>query len=324
MPRPARGVPQVIASPLPVRGGVNATRLRLPDAGSWPSVLDYVQERFPHVDPSSLRARFEAGEVVGRGGDALTVDTPLGEHTFIWYYRDLPEETRLPGEIVIMHRDDELLVVDKPHFLPTTPGGRYVTESALVRLRVLLDLPDLVPIHRLDRATAGVLLFSTNPATRGRYQVLFAERKIHKEYVALAPVDPALALPTTVRNRLASSRSTLRVWQEEGEPNAETRVELVDERCGLGRYRLTPHTGRTHQLRVHLGGLGIGILHDRLYPTLLPEAPDDFARPLQLLAQTITFTDPLSNKERQFSSDRELACWDASQHGAPDPQLTPS
>lgn len=298
-------------SPLPVRNGVNATRLRLPEEG-WDTAMDYVLERFGHVDPDGIISRFERGEVVGLGGVPLAADTPLTDHTFIWYYRELPQEDRIPVEVDVLYEDDHLVVADKPHFLPTTPGGMYVAESALVRLRVALDLPDLVPVHRLDRMTAGVLLFAKNPQTRGKYQVLFERRKVQKEYEAAAAVDPSLELPRTVRSRMVKSRTYLLAQEVEGEPNAETRIELLEQRRGpdgtiLGRYRLEPHTGKTHQLRVHMASQGIGILNDPFYPRLLPQVPDDYARPLQLLARSIRFTDPLTREPVEFRSQLRLS-----------------
>jgi tRNA pseudouridine32 synthase/23S rRNA pseudouridine746 synthase len=307
-------------SPLPVRDGVNATRLRLPAEGPWSTALDYMLHRWGHVDPDGIRERFDRGEIVGEGGTRLHRGTPLSEHTFIWYYRTLPAEQRLPVEIGILHQDENILVVDKPHFLPTTPGGTYISESALVRLRVQLDIPDLIPMHRLDRLTAGVLLFSTNPATRGRYQVLFEKRRVQKEYEAIAPVDPGHEYPLLVRNRMVKSRSYLLAETVPGEPNTETRIQLLETRGGLGRYLLEPHTGKTHQLRVHMASLGIGILHDPFYPVLLDKAPDDFGRPLQLLARGIRFTDPLSGRPVEYRSRLELSEWAA----APLPELTPS
>lgn len=274
--------------------------------------MEYVLDRFNHVDPAGIIERFERGEVRAFEGQIVTPDTPLNEHEFIWYYRELPVEKRLPVELSILHQDADLVVVDKPHFLPTTPGGMYVQESALVRLRVLLDLPDLIPIHRLDRMTAGVLLFSANPATRGKYQLLFEKRRIQKTYRAVAPVDPDMEFPKIVRSRMIKSRTYLLAQEVEGEPNAETRVELLktrlDKESGrtLGLYDLQPHTGKTHQLRVHLAGLGLGILHDPFYPVLTEQAQDDYSKPLQLLAQSITFQDPLSREQRTFTSKLEL------------------
>ncbi|TQJ35220.1 RluA family pseudouridine synthase [Arthrobacter sp. SLBN-122] len=311
-------------SPLPVRDGVNATRLRLPEEGPWDTAMDYMMHRWGHIDPQGIEDRFDAGEIVGEGGVPLNRHTKLEDHTFIWYYRTLPPETRLPVDISILHQDGHLLVVDKPHFLPTTPGGTYIQESALVRLRNQLGLPDLIPMHRLDRMTAGVLLFSTNPATRGRYQVLFEKRQVQKEYECVsaaepAPGYPAVEFPVVVRNRMTKSRSYLLAEVIDGEPNAETRIERLETFDGgpaagadnagqrLARYRLEPHTGKTHQLRVHMASLGLGIVNDAFYPDLLDKAPDNYAKPLQLLARGIRFVDPVSGRPVEYRSSLELS-----------------
>jgi len=297
-------------SPLPVRNGVNATRLRLPEEGPWETALEYILDRFDHVDPEGIGERFDRGEVMALGGEVLTRATPLGAHTFVWYYRELPVEERLPVELSILHQDEHLLVVDKPHFLPTTPGGMYVAESALVRLRVQLDLPDLIPMHRLDRMTAGILMFSVNPDTRGAYQLLFENRRISKEYRAVAPVRPELHLdtePLDVRSRIVKSRTYLLAQEVEGPPNTHTTVSLLEQRGDRGLYRLLPHTGKTHQLRLHMASLGLGIINDPFYPVLHPQAPDDYAVPLQLLASSIAFTDPVDSSERSFESGLTLA-----------------
>jgi len=318
-------------SPLPVRDGVNATRLRLPEEGPWDTAMDYMMHRWGHIDPQGIEDRFDAGEIVGEGGVPLDRSTPLQHHTFIWYYRSLPPETRIPVDIAILHQDEHLLVVDKPHFLPTTPGGTYIQESALVRLRNQLDLPDLIPMHRLDRMTAGVLLFSTNPQTRGKYQVLFEKRQVQKEYECVSAAEPAegyaaVDFPVVVRNRMTKSRSYLLAEVVDGEPNAETRIERLETFDGgasscaagttagasgspvrLARYRLEPHTGKTHQLRVHMASLGLGIINDAFYPHLLDKAPDDYAKPLQLLARGIRFIDPISGKPVEYRSRLELS-----------------
>ncbi|MBW4094647.1 MAG: pseudouridine synthase [Acidobacteria bacterium] len=295
--------------PLPVRNGVNATRMRMPEEGPWATAMEYVLDRWGHVDPQGIIERFERGEVQALGGVVVTPQTPLNEHMFIWYYRELPVETRLPVELSVLHQDDQLVVVDKPHFLPTTPGGMYVAESALVRLRVALDLPDLVPIHRLDRMTAGVLLFAADPTTRGKYQLLFEKRQVRKTYEAVAPYRADLELPAVVRSRMIKSRTYLLAQEVAGEPNAETRIELLrhSETSGLGHYKLEPHTGKTHQLRVHMASLGLGILNDPFYPALLEQAPDDYSKPLQLLARSIEFTDPLTRVSVRYESSLRLA-----------------
>ncbi len=319
-------------SPLPVRDGVNATRLRLPEEGPWDTAMDYMMHRWGHIDPQGIEDRFDAGEIVGEGGVPLDRRTRLEDHTFIWYYRTLPPETRLPVELNILHQDDHILVVDKPHFLPTTPGGTYIQESALVRLRNQLNLPGLIPMHRLDRMTAGILLLSTNPDTRGNYQVLFEKRQVQKEYECVSAAGPAAGypavdFPAVVRNRMTKSRSYLLAEVIDGEPNAETRIELLktyDAGSSAGAYstssapgsegvprralyRLEPHSGKTHQLRVHMALLGLGIVNDAFYPDLLDKAPDDYTKPLQLLARGIRFVDPITRKPVEYRSRLQLS-----------------
>ena len=224
-----------------------------------------------------------------------------GDHVYL--YRELPDEVAVPFDIPILHRDDDIVVVDKPHFLATMPRGRHVAQTALVRLRRELDLPELSPAHRLDRLTAGVLLFTVRRELRGRYQTLFARGLVRKTYLARAAVDPDTALPTVVRSRIIKRRGHLQALEEPGAPNAETLVELVS---ADGRYRLTPRTGRTHQLRVHMASLGLPIYGDPLYPKVVDVPPDDFSRPLQLLARSVEFDDPGTGVVRRFVSRRAL------------------
>lgn len=290
-------------APLPVRDGVGPTRLRVPRSGPWATIAEYVTGRFSHVDPDVLLSRFDRGEVVAFDGTRLSRDTPLGAEDFVWYYREPPDEPDIPSDVVVRHLDDDLLVVDKPHFLPTTPGGGFLMNSALVRLRQRFDNPDLTPIHRLDRATAGLVMFSVRPATRGAYQMLFADRAVKKVYEAVTtiPGSGMPPLPLVVRSHLTSTRGSLRaVVHEDREPNAETLVEAIRIGKATAHLRLHPRTGRMHQLRSHLAGIGLGILGDRFYPDLLDEAPDDPERPLQLLARELRFVDPLSGEPREF------------------------
>ncbi|WP_344819909.1 pseudouridine synthase [Microbacterium soli] len=304
-------------SPLPVRDGVGATRLHLPLTGPWPTVGAFMAERFFHLEPERLLARFDRGEIVARDGTPLTRLTPLGEHEFVWYYREPPVERHIPFEVEVLHRDDDLVVVDKPHFLPTTPGGKYVQNSALVRLRNLLGLPELTPVHRLDRATAGLLMFAVRPEVRGAYQLMFERREVEKVYEAVSalpdgwdPAAPALdghPFPLVYRNHIEKRRGHVCVRVDaDRDPNSETLIELVaaDER--VLHTRLRPRSGKMHQLRVHLAALGAGILGDSFYPDLLPEAPDDHALPLQLLARELRFVDPLSGRRREFVTRRVL------------------
>ena len=300
--------------PLPVRDGLNPTRLVLPhDAASvarWTRTLDYVRHRFPD-DAARLAEKVAAGEVVDGRGRAVDDRTPYEPRGFVFLYRDPPDEPDVPFEIRVLHRDRDLLVVDKPHFLATIPRGAYVARSVLVRLRRELDLPDLSPAHRLDRVTAGVLLLTVRPQVRGAYQELFARREVRKTYEAVAPFDPALELPVTVRSRIVKRRGVMRAEEVPGEPNAESRVHLVeaDPARGLARYRLEPHSGRTHQLRLHMSGLGVPIVHDNFYPEPYDVAPDDYSRPLQLVSRSLELTDPLDGRPRRFETDRALDAW---------------
>ena len=297
-------------SPLPMRDGVGATRLHVPLTGPWPTVSSFMVERFFHLDPERLLERFDRGDIVTSDGSSVARDAPLGSAEFVWYYREPPAETRIPFEIEILHQDDHLVVVDKPHFLPTTPGGKFLQNSALVRLRNLLDIPDLAPIHRLDRATAGLLMFSTRPATRGAYQLMFEKRQVQKTYEAVSaiPADGVLpAFPVVYRTNIVKLRAQVRVQVDDtAEPNSETLVELIRHDDRVVHTLLRPHSGKMHQLRVHLAALGIGILNDRFYPELLADGPDDFTRPLQLLARELRFVDPLSGADRVFTTRRTL------------------
>lgn len=243
-----------------------------------------------------------AGEVVTADGEVVTAGTVLPPGAFVYLYRELREEIPVPFDIPVLHRDDDIVVVDKPHFIATMPRGRHVAQTALVRLRRELDLPELSPAHRLDRLTAGVLLFTTRRDLRGPYQTMFAHGEVHKTYLARAGVDPELAFPVTLRSRIVKRRGQLQAVEEPGEPNAETVVEHL----GDGLYRLTPRTGRTHQLRVHMTSLGLPIANDPLYPDVIDVAPDDFSRPLRLLAHRLEFTDPISGRQREFVSLRTL------------------
>lgn len=251
---------------------------------------------------AAARAKVIAGEVVDADGVAVDGTTVLPAGASVYLYRDLPQEVPVPFGIEVLHRDDDIVVVDKPHFLATMPRGRHVAQTALVRLRRELDLPELSPAHRLDRLTAGVLLFTTRRELRGRYQTLFARGEVRKTYLARATVDPQLVLPQLVSNRIVKRRGQLQAVVVPGEPNAETLIELISPD---GLYRLTPRTGRTHQLRLHMAGLGVPILGDSLYPNIVPVPDDDFSTPLQLLAQGIEFDDPITGSRREFISRRE-------------------
>lgn len=234
-------------------------------------------------------------------------EDPYHPNTFVWFYRDLRDEPIVPGEISVVYRNARILVIDKPPFLATTPRGRHVTQTVLVRMRDELDLPELSPVHRLDRSTSGLLVLTTERKWRGAYQSMFQERRVEKVYRAVAALRPALELPTVVTNRIEKTRGLLQAMIVQGEPNARTRIDLetaLDDHRAI--YRLTPITGKTHQLRLHLNALGIPIENDPLYPNIRDDNPDDFTYPLQLLASELAFTDPIDETPRRFVSERSL------------------
>jgi tRNA pseudouridine32 synthase/23S rRNA pseudouridine746 synthase len=251
---------------------------------------------------AQARAKVLAGEVVDADGAVVDDETVLSAGASVYLYRDLPYEVPVPFDLTVLYQDANIVVVDKPHFLATMPRGRHVAQTALVRLRRELALSELSPAHRLDRLTAGVLMFTTRRELRGRYQTLFARGAVGKTYLARAAVDPDLELPRVLRDRIIKRRGQLQAVCEPGVPNAETLVELV---APDGLYRLTPRTGRTHQLRVHMASLGLPIIGDPLYPNVIDVAEDDFSTPLQLLAQRIEFDDPMTGSRREFVSRRQ-------------------
>ena len=292
-------------SRLPLRDGVGASHVQLP-VGDWPTVLTFLQAHFPGVDADTWRRRMNEGLVLDASGQALGPDTAYRVGADVYYYRDLPPETPIPFEAEVLHQDAHLLVADKPHFLPVTPTGRYVQQCLLVRLKRQLGLPHLVPLHRIDRGTAGIVVFSVNPESRSRYQSLFPQRAAQKHYEALAPTLPPQDWPQRRCSRLEKGRPFFRMQEVAGPANTETRIEVLESRGAQSLYGLQPVTGKTHQLRVHMAALGAPIIGDRYYPELLPQAEDDYSQPLRLLARAIRFDDPLTGESRLFESTRRL------------------
>jgi tRNA pseudouridine32 synthase/23S rRNA pseudouridine746 synthase len=275
-----------------IRDVLGPARLRLQGG----NVADEFGRRF---GPAAM-AKVVAGEVFSADGVVLDARTEMPAGSFVYHYRDLPDEVVVPFDVPVLYRDDHIVVVDKPHFLATMPRGSHIAQTALVRLRHELDLPELSPAHRLDRLTAGVLLFTVRPEVRGAYQTMFARGEVTKTYLAVSSAEPDLVGPQVVSNRIIKQRGVLQARIEPGEPNAETLVEPL----GGGRYRLTPRTGRTHQLRLHMATLGVPIDNDPLYPEVLPVQPVDFTAPLRLIAQRLEFDDPLTGEHRCFVSSR--------------------
>lgn len=289
----------------PARNGVGPSCVSLPP-GTWPTILDFLSQRFCAISAATWRERLLQGEVIDEWGVPVTAERPYQSHLRVYYYRTVPQEPRIPFDEVILFQDAHLVVVDKPHFLPVVPSGGYLLETVLVRLKQRLQIDTLVPLHRIDRDTAGLVMFSVQPAARAAYHALFSQRNIHKTYEAVAPWRADLALPLTRTSRITEAGHFMLQHEVAGAPNAITHIEALEVSGPLARYRLQPVTGQRHQLRVHMAALGLPILGDGLYPTLTPEGQLDYAHPLQLLAKSIEFTDPVTGQRRQFESQRTL------------------
>lgn len=295
-------------SPLPQRHGLDAAWIRTPgiepDGPQWETMLDFLVDRLPAR--ALVAEMLAAGEFVDQQGRSWDGGEPYRPHTFVWFHRPLAPETPAPFALDILDVNDRFVVVDKPHFMATTPRGAHVQETALVKARLALSLPELAPAHRLDRLTAGVLLFSARREYRGAYQGVFQAHRARKIYEALAPYDSSLHVPRRITDRIEKRRGTLQAEVVPGEPNAETLVEVIEVRGSYAHYRLTPTTGKTHQLRLHMSALGLPIVGDSLYPTVREVASDDFTDPLQLVARRLQFTDPVDGTEQDFTSTRPL------------------
>jgi len=294
------------ALPLPTRDGVGPSCVALPE-GSWPTIAAFLVQRFPAIAAEVWAERIARGEVIDEHGVPVTPTRPHQPHLRVYYYRSLVDEPRVPFNEVVLFQDAHIVVADKPHFLPVTPSGDHLHETLLVRLKRRLGIDTLAPVHRIDRETAGLVLFSIDPATRGAYQRVFADRAVAKAYECVAAWRADLALPLSRGSRLVDDPNHfMRMCEVPGEPNAHTEIRLIERHGDMARYLLAPLTGKRHQLRVHCAALGIPIAGDRIYPELLPTNTDDHERPLQLLARSLAFVDPITGVSRRFESGLRL------------------
>ena len=278
-----------------------ASTLHLPP-GKWLTVFDCLCEHFSTISREQWLDRIARGRVLDAEGLPISLQLAYKEGLRIHYFREVPNETPIPVQEAILYADEHLVVADKPHFLPVTPGGEYVEQTLLRRLIRTLGNPHLVPLHRIDRHTAGLVLFSANPDTRSAYQSLFPTRKIEKRYEAIARALPELELPLVHKSRLVEGEPFFRMQEGPGVSNTETLVDVCEKNGELWRYALYPVTGKKHQLRVHMAALGAGICNDPFYPHVIKDAVDDYAQPLKLLARSLRFVDPLTGEERFFES----------------------
>lgn len=303
--------PLELAAP-PQRDGVSASTIALPP-GPWVTLLEFLVQRFPQVGEAQWQRRFNEGWVLNEQHNALPLHAPYRAHSKVFYFRHVASEPRIPFDEVVIYQDEHLVVADKPHFLPVTPGGRYVQETLLVRLKTKLGLAHLTPLHRIDLETAGLVAFCIQPQERDRYHALFREQRVQKQYEAIAPYQPDLRFPRRVSNRLEENpQAFMQMREVQGPPNAHTHIELLEVHDSLARYRLIPITGRKHQLRLHMAALGLPILGDRIYPVLQAAQPAvlpyDMNQALRLLAQRLAFVCPFTGRSHHFESHRVLVC----------------
>ncbi len=292
-------------TPLPTRDGVSPSYIWIPE-GKWENALHFLTQQFSDIPAAIWLRRMQKAEVCGGDGQVLYPDSPVKRGMCIYYYREIEDEVAIPFEETILYQDTHLLVVDKPHFLPVTPGGKYLRETLLVRLKRKTGIEHLTPLHRLDRETAGVILFSTQIQSRGQYQALFQSRQVNKTYHALAAHLHGQSFPIHKTSRMVESTQFFVMQEIDGEPNSETMIHILERRGEYSVYLLQPSTGKKHQLRVHLASLGAPIVNDQFYPVALPQGSDDFQKPLQLLAKSIAFIDPISGEQREFHSQFQI------------------
>ncbi|PBP65991.1 pseudouridine synthase [Pseudomonas syringae] len=282
-----------------------ASTLYLPP-GSWATVLDCLCAKFPAISREQWLDRFARGRVLDENGKAIAPDLAYREGLRVHYFREVANETPIPVVETILYADEHLVVADKPHFLPVTPAGEYVEQTLLRRLIHRLGNPDLVPLHRIDRHTAGLVLFSANRQTRSAYQTLFPTRRIDKFYQAIAPALPELTFPRLHESRLVEGEPFFRMQEGVGASNTRTQIEVLERQGSLWRYGLYPVTGKKHQLRVHMAALGAAICNDPFYPDVVKDPVDDYRNPLKLLASSLRFVDPLNGEQRHFESLLQL------------------
>ena len=288
--------------------GVGPSRVFLP-TGSYPSLLDFLVARFPAGSRQGWAERLRQGNVLNQLGEPLAVDSPYLPGQHIYYYRQLRQESPIPFKENIVYQDDYIVIADKPHYLPISPVGPFLQETLLVRLRNRLGIETLNSAHRIDLETAGLVLFTIKSETRGAYQNLFRDQKIDKYYEAIAPLKAGLTYPLRYQSCLEESDAFMQMREVVGLPNSETVIELLESKGDWGKYRLTPITGKKHQLRAHMNALGMPIKNDQIYPVLkqyIHPEHRDYSQPLQLLAQSLSFTDPFTKKNHTFQSGLSL------------------
>jgi len=273
------------------------------------TVLEYLIIKFPYIDAKIWQQRMANGKVHWHDGSLITTRSPFKPQQRVYYYREVDSEPSIPFEETILFQDQHILVAYKPHFLAVTAGGIYVNECLQNRLQRSTGIKALQALHRLDRVTAGLVMFSVNPSSRHRYHHLFETRQIHKTYQAIAKIshgEKLLAQEWDIKNRIVQGEPRFRMQVTKGEANSHSMIRCLQQSAQHALFELNPVTGKTHQLRVHMQELGWPILNDKYYPKLQPLSADNYSAPLQLLAKELQFVDPITQQPRNFSCDNNL------------------
>lgn len=274
------------------------------------TVLEYLIIKFPYIDAQVWHQRMADGKVHWHDGTLITALSPFKPQQRVYYYREVESEPVIPFQETILFQDPHILVAYKPHFLPVTPGGIYVNECLQNRLRKSTGLEALQTVHRLDRVTAGLVMFSVNPDSRHHYHDLFKTRQIQKTYQAIANIkegENLVGKEWHVKNRITQSDPKFLMQISEGEANSHSIIRCLEQRNKKALFELSPITGKTHQLRLHMEALGWPILNDKYYPLLQSQSADNYSAPLQLLAKELKFIDPVTQQPRRFTYDGHLS-----------------
>ncbi|MGK0501053.1 MAG: tRNA pseudouridine32 synthase/23S rRNA pseudouridine746 synthase [Oceanicoccus sp.] len=273
------------------------------------TVLDYLIIKFPAIKPLVWQQRMVDGKVHWHDGSLIKPETLFRAQQRVYYYREVEREPIIPFVETVLFHDEHILVAHKPHFQALIPGGVFVNQCLQSRLRLKTGIDSLQVLHRLDRVTAGLVLFSTNPDTRHLYHQLFENRQIQKTYQAIACVSSQQHIVDQhwqVKNRLEPSELKFRMHVVAGEANSHSVIRCLRQHGDKALFELNPITGKTHQLRVHMQSLGWPILNDKYYPILEEKSPDNFLKPLQLLAKQLRFVDPVTQQPRNFCNPQNL------------------
>lgn len=282
------------------------------DCSKYRLMLDFLSDRFPKVTPQAWVERMNLGKVTDTGGTALPGNTPFMPGIRILYYREVTNELSVPFDERIIFSNEHMAIVDKPHFLPTIPSGPYVSECLVYRLRKKMNNSDIVPVNRLDRETAGLVMISLKPESRASYAALFSRRQVRKIYLAVAPAgDSRPGTHWNVETRIEKSHPWFLCRNTGGKPNAATKISSLALDQNRMLFRLEPLTGKQHQLRLHMCHIGHPVVNDPFYPALQEKKKEGFLEPLQLLAYAVEFTDPVTNERISACSRMALSCWNS-------------